>query len=281
MRKKLFHNTKTVLLFLVLLVFLIPVWNVLAGSFMSDSELAGHTGALLSAGEGVYADWTFLPLQPSGWSYLRLLLDTPEYFVTFWNSVLVTAISVVAQAVVAVLAAWGIGVYRFRYRKHLLGLYVFLMMLPFQVLMLPQYFIMKNLHIYDTFWALIIPEIFSPYAVFLLVQNFKTLQQEVLESARIDGAGEWTILFRIGLPHAKAGIITVMLLGFVECWGMIEQPGAFIEDKGKMLVSEYLPHIDISQPGFALAASALALIPCVLLVLICSDYMEKGLEIRQ
>ena len=102
MRKKLFHNTKTVLLFLVLLVFLIPVWNVLAGSFMSDSELAGHTGALLSAGEGVYADWSFLPLQPSGWSYLRLLLDTPEYFVAFWNSVLVTAISVVAQAVVAV-----------------------------------------------------------------------------------------------------------------------------------------------------------------------------------
>lgn len=265
----------------LLLIMLFPVWAVLIGSFMGKEELYLNTRGIITATEGEYARWSLLPKQPSLWSYIALLLDTPEYFVTFWNSVKVTIISVVGQMVVAVLAAWGISIYPRGWKKSVVGLYTILMMMPFQVFMLPQYFVLQNLHLYDSHWAVILPMIFSPFAVFLLIQNFKTMPKEMLEAARLDGAGEWMLLWKIGIPHARAGIITVMLLCFIECWSMVEQPGAFIENKQLMLLSEYLPHINMSDAGFALTASALSLIPCVLLVLLCSEYFEEGLGMKQ
>ena len=276
-RKRLF----LVVFICLLVIMLFPVWAVFVGSFMGKEELYVNVRGIITAAEGEYARWSLLPKQPALWSYIELLLGTPEYFVTFWNSVKVTVISVVGQIVVAVLAAWGISIYPLRWKKSVIALYIILMMMPFQVFMLPQYFVLQNLRLYDTHWAVILPMIFSPFAVFLLVQNFKTMPKEMVEAARLEGADEWTILWKIGIPHAKAGIITVMLLCFIECWGMVEQPGAFIENKQLMLLSEYLPHINMSDAGFALAASALALIPCILLVLLCAEYFEEGLGMKQ
>lgn len=136
------------------------------------------------------------------------------------------------------------------------------------------------LQLYDTFGAIIVPFLFSPFAVFLLVQNFKTLPVEMLEAARLDGASEWMIFRKIGIPYGKTGIISVMMLCFIDAWGMVEQPNAFIENKQLMLLSEYLPHIEVNDGGFALAIAVFTLIPCILLILLCSEYFEEGLRLK-
>ena len=264
-------------LILLMLMMLYALWFLLAGSLMGTEELKENIAPLLYSAEAGYAAWSFLPTQPELWSYVKVLFDTPEFFVTFWNTIKVTLITVAGQTAVALLAAWGLAVYRFWWKKWVMFLYTILMMLPFQVLMLPEYYVLQKTRLYDTHWGLIFPLIFSPFAVFLLVQNLKSLPIECLEAARLDGASEWTLFWKLGLPHAKAGIMTVMVLCFIECWSMIEQPQAFLENKRLTLLSQYLPEISYEQIGTGLAEATLAVIPCVLIILLGAEYFERGI----
>ena len=88
-----------------------------------------------------------------------------------------------------------------------------------------------------------------------------------MESARLDGAGELLIFIRIGIPLGSAGIISALVLGFLEYWNLIEQPMAFLKTKSLWPLSLYLPQIDISQTGKAFAVSVLVLIPAVIVFL--------------
>ena len=266
-----------ILLFLLMLFMLYPVWFLVSGSLMGTEELRDAVAPLLYSTEEGYVSWRFLPGQPELWAYVKVLFDTPEFFVTFWNTVKVTLITVAGQTITALLAAWGLAVYRFWWKKWVALLYTILMMMPFQVLMLPEYYVLQKTHLYDTHWSLILPLIFSPFAVFLLVQNLKSLSGECLEAARLDGASEWKLFWKLGVPHAKAGILTVMVLCFIECWSMIEQPQAFLEDKRLTLLSQYLPEISYEQIGSGLAEAVLAVIPCILLILLGAEYFERGL----
>lgn len=98
-----------------------------------------------------------------------------------------------------------------------------------------------------------------------------------MDSARIDGAGELRIFFRIGIPLGSPGMISALVLGFLEYWNLIEQPMAFFKTKEKWPLSLYLPNISTEQAGTAFAASVLVLIPAVLVFLAGQDYLEQGI----
>lgn len=254
-----------------------PIVFVCVGSLMSHTELADLLAPILGESKG-YAVWHLLPTEPTLRSWIQVLLDTPEFFVTFWNSVKITVGILLGQLVFAVPAAWGLAKYQFPFRRSIFMLYIVLMMMPFQVLMLPNYLVLDKLQLLDTIWALILPAMFSTFPVFIMYNSFRDIPNEVIEAGRIDGATEWSIFFRIGIPLGKSGIFSAMVLSFLECWNLIEQPLTFLKDKTLWPMSIFLPEIQADNAGISFVVSVISLFPAMIIFLLGQEYLEKGIS---
>lgn len=253
-----------------------PILFLFTGSFMGTEELKDYLGPVLLGQQG-YAVWLLLPLYPTLKNIVELLLDSPEFFHMFWNSMKLTLGILLGQMIFAVPAAWGLARYSFFGKKLIYQLYILLMMLPFQVMMLSEYLVLAGMGLDNTLWAVILPGVFSTFSVFLMYRFFAEIPKEILEAARVDGAGEWQIFLFVGIPLGKTGIASALLLQFLECFAMIEQPIAFLREKALYPLSLYLPEIDLGQTGFALCASFAALLPALFLFMAGSDYLEQGI----
>lgn len=253
-----------------------PIFFLLTGSLMGAGELKEDLSPVLSGGAG-YIKWNFLPVYPTLRSWVRLLLDTPEVFVMFWNSVKMTAAILTGQLLVGVPAAWGFAKFRFPIKKVLFTIYIILMLMPFQVLMLSEYLVFDRLHLLNTPWSVILPAIFSTFPIFIMYRFFCGVPDAIIESAKLDGAGNIQIFLRIGIPLGSGGIVSAMVLGFLEYWNLIEQPLTFLKDKSLWPVSLFLPDIDLSKAGLAFAASVMTLLPSFFVFLAGQDYLEQGI----
>lgn len=176
-----------------------------------------------------------------------------------------------------VLLAWGFARYRFPGKNLLFMVYVALMMMPFQVMMLSNYLVLDQMELLDNLWGIILPAVFSTFPVFIMYRFFESIPEALMESARLDGAGELLIFIKIGIPLGSQGIISALVLGFLEYWNLIEQPMAFLKTKSRWPLSLYLPQIDMAQTGKAFAVSVLVLIPAVIVFLAGQDYLEQGI----
>lgn len=128
-----------------------------------------------------------------------------------------------------------------------------------------------------SFWGIVLPAIFSAYPVFIMFQFFVSIPEEVLDAARIDGANEWQLFVRIGVPLGKTGIISSMMLSVLECWNMIEQPMVFLDTKSRWPVALYVPQITENGIGVSFAVSILVLILPFLVFLAGQEYIQKGI----
>ncbi len=258
------------------LVMLLPIWIAVTGAFSSQWELTENLRPVLGNGQGL-AKWTLLPQSPTLRSLVQVLLDSPEFFTMFWNSVAITAGILLGQFAVAVPAAWGLA--KLHLPRKLGDLYMVLMLLPFQVLMYPEYLVLKSLGLLNTLWAVILPGIFSAYPVFLLTRFFGAIPEEILEAARLDGAGEWQIFRYIALPLGLPGLLSVGILSFLDAWNLIEQPMTFLKNRALWPLSLFLPETTLADAGLGFAAALMMLIPALLLFGLCQDALEQGIAL--
>lgn len=257
-------------------VICLPVLMLACGSLADALEWKQRTlGYLQDTGE--YISWRWIPDYPTLEHYKRLLFYSPAFFRLFWNSVGMTGGILLGQLVIAVPAAWAFAVYRFRGKGVLFSLYVILMLLPFQVTMLSKYLVLQNAGLINTRWAVVLPAIFSTFPVFLIYRSFAGIPAELLEAARVDGAGEWQSFVRVGLPVAQGGILAAMILSFLESWNMMEEPLTFLQDKSLWPLSLYLPEISMDQAGYACAASVITLAVSLFVFAIFHDALEQGI----
>lgn len=256
--------------------FCTPVLFLLTGSVTSRYELGQYLTPLSDAAKG-FVYWKWMPDYPAFSHYENVLLFTPQFYVVFWNSVKITAFILAGQLLVAVPAAWAFAIYPFPRRRLLFTVYLALMLMPFQVTMLSSYLVLNGLHLMNTHGAVILPAVFSAFPVFLIYRSFCGIPKELLEAARVDGAGEWQIFWRMGIPLASGGILSSAVLGFLECWNLIEQPLAFLKDQSLWPLSLYLPEISLDQAGYAFVASVITLIPALFVFLLGRDYLERGI----
>lgn len=257
-------------------IFCAPILFLLSGSIMSRYELTHSLLPLVTDREELIG-WTLFPRYPTFAHYFRILFQTPQFFVVFWNSMKIVSLTLAGQFLVAVPAAWSFAVYPFKGRKLLFTLYIVLMLMPFQVTMLSTYLVLHDLELLNTHRAIILPAIFSAFPVFLIYRDFCTLPKGLIEAARIDGAGEWAIFRKIGLPLASGGILSAGVLGFLEYWSLIEQPMAFLEDQTLWPLSLYLPEIGPEQAGYSFVAAVITLIPAAFVFLAGREYLEQGI----
>lgn len=253
-----------------------PVFLVVTGSVMGKEDLQECLAPVFTTGQG-FVTWKLIPTYPTIEYYQTLLFQTPEFFVLFWNSVKLVIIILLGQLLVSVPAAWAFAVYEVRGKDMLFTLYIVLMLLPFQVTMLSSHLVLKRLALLDTHWAVILPAVFCTFPVFLVFGGFRAIPKPMLEAARIDGAGEWYIFIHIGLRLGKSGILSALVLGFLEYWNMIEQPLAFLKTQSLWPLSLYLPQISWVQAGKAFAASVLMLLPAIFVFAMGQDFLEQGI----
>ena len=258
------------------LIMLLPIWIAVTGAFSSQWELTENLRPVLGNGQGL-AKWTLLPQSPTLKSLVQVLLDSPEFFTMFWNSVTITAGILLGQFAIAVPAAWGLA--KLHLPRKLGNLYMVLMLLPFQVLMYPEYLVLKSLGLLNTLWAVILPGVFSAYPVFLLTRFFGAIPEEILEAARLDGAGEWQIFRYIALPLGLPGLLSVGILSFLDAWNLIEQPMTFLKNRALWPLSLFLPETTLTDAGLGFAAALLMLIPALLLFGLCQDALEQGIAL--
>ncbi len=265
-----------IFLLLPALIACYPVLFLVSGSLMGGQEIKEYLAAAAEGGRG-YVSFRLLPLYPTLRSYVELLLDSPGFFVMFWNSVKMTGGILAGQMLVGIPAAWGFARYSFPFRKILFTVYIILMMMPFQVLMLSNYLVLDQLGLLNKTLGIILPSAFSTLPVFLMYRFFRQIPEAILESARLDGAGELRIFLVIGLPLGSAGIVSAGVLSFLECWNLIEQPLAFLKDKSLWPMSLFLPEIGLEDAATAFATSMVALLPAFFVFMAGRDYLEQGI----
>ena len=274
------QKTKMILIaaMMLLLSFLIcfPIWVAITGTFSAQWELEMNLSPVFAGTEGT-ANWPLLPAAPTLKSLVEVLLDSPGFFAMFWNSVTISFFILAGQLLVDVLAAWALARFPLKGKKSILNLYIVLMLMPFQVLMFPQYLVLNDLNLLDTLGAVILPAVFSTFPVFILHRFFKAISHEIIEAARLDGAGELRIFCQIGIPMGAPGILSICILTFLDSWNMIEQPMTYLKTKSLWPLSLFLPEIGMEEMGLGFAAALMMLIPALLLFLGCQEYLEQGI----
>ena len=266
-----------ILLIVLALLAVYPVIFLSAGSLMGADELEDCLGAVVSGAEG-YASFPVLPKYPTLQHFAEVLLDSPEFFVMFWNSILITFGVLGGQFVAGTMAAWGFARYEFPCKRGIFLLYIVLMLLPFQVLMLSDYLLLDRLRLLDSLWAVILPGMFSTFPVFIMYRFFAEIPDSLIESARLDGAREWQLFWYLALPMGSSGIIAALVLGFLEYWSLIEQPLTFIKDKSKLPLSVFLPDLTMTgKAGFLFAVSGVTFLPAIIVFMGGRDYLEQGI----
>jgi len=265
-------------------VFLMPIILTITNSFMAASELSANYGQVFATtdtgGKTFIAEKVnlkFIPDMVSFSQYITVLLKSPDYLFKFWNSMILVLPIVVFQLLVASLAAYGFTRYRGRLKEIIFFLYIILMLMPYQVTLVPNYLVSDWFHILDTRWAIWLPGIFSPFAVFLLTKYMRRIPMGMMEAAQIDGAGEWQIFRCICMPLCKGALCSVAILIFIDYWNMVEQPLILLADTDLHPLSVFLSKINEGEVGLAFAVATIYMVIPLLVFLYGEEYLVEGI----
>ena len=286
MRKKTRYFSRgalTVLAAVFAFMFLMPTVLTITNSFMTQSEITANYGQVFqnaTDGKSFIKDTInlkFIPDKVSFSQYFTVLLKSPDFLYKFWNSVILVAPIVLAQLMVASVAAYGFTRWRGKVRDTIFFAYVILMLMPYQVTLVPNYLVSDFLGLLNTRWAIILPGAFAPFSVFLLTKSMRRIPVSLIESAKLDGAGEWHIFWNICLPQCRSALYSIAILVFIDYWNMVEQPLILLPDASQQPLSVYLSQINAGEIGIAFAAAVVYMVPGLLMFLHGEAYLVEGI----
>ncbi len=287
-KRILFVAFSLIVLITFAVLFLLPTVFTFTNSFMSTTEISANYGKIFT-GLGVSGDgghvfinekinMQLIPTKVSFTQYSTVLLKSPDYLVKFWNSVIYVLPIVVFQLILSAGAAYAFARVETKFRSIVFFTYIILMLMPYQVTLVPNFLVISKLNLLDTRWSIILPGIFSPFAVFILTKYMKRLPKAMIEAAQLDGAGEWQIFWRIFIPMCRATLFSVGILVFIDYWNMVEQPLVLLTNTDLYPLSVFLSKINESDTGVALAIAVIYMVPPVLLFLYSEDYLVDGIS---
>ena len=280
-------TTATALIFIFFLVisiiFVMPTVLTFTNSLMSKSEIAANYGQIFSSVSGdakvfvsTQTNLKLIPDMVTFDQYENVLIKNPQYLIKFWNSVILTVPIVVGQILVALLAAYGFARFEGKIRSLIFFTYVILMLMPYQVTLVPNRLVAEWLNLYDTRWAIILPGIFSPFAVFILTKFMRRIPNAMIEAAKLDGAGEVQIFCKICVPMSKGIIYSVAILVFIDYWNMVEQPLVLLKTSDMHPLSVFLSEINSGDAALAFAVASIYMVIPLLTFLYSEDYIVEG-----
>lgn len=195
----------------------------------------------------------------------------PKFFLSLFYALAIAA----GGTLVAFITAFSLVNGRFRCRGVLLFLLLLLMLMPLQTTLLPNYIGLRDLHLLDTVYALILPMLCSPFAIFLMVQYMSDVAETCVEAARLETNSLAVILFRIMLPQMKGSVAAVFLFLFAEGFNMVEQPLYYLRDESLRPLSVAASSLVEDRIGMVCAVGLLCLIPITFLYMIYNRILKK------
>jgi len=249
-----------------------PLLWLIASSFKSNETIFTDSYSLIPKA------WDIVQNYSSGWKGVGGVS-----FGTFMmNSVVVTAAGTVTCVLSSLLAAYALSRIEFTLSKFWFGCVMVTLMIPAQVMIVPQYIILKKLHLIDTRIALVLPWCFGgAFFIFLMIQFFRGIPTELDEAAAIDGCGKIGILFQVLLPVVKPAIITSSIFAFYWIWQDFFQPLIFMSTVKRYTVplalNMYLDPNSYNNYGGLFAMSWISLVPIILFFIIFQKYLVEGI----
>ncbi len=278
---------------LLSVAFLAPTVLTIVNSFMTEEEISANYGVIFGTGQtttdamgntrpvttymATRVNLKLIPDQVSFQQYGTVLLKSPEYLLKLWNSIILTVPIVIFQVLIAAFASYSFARFRGKLKSAIFFAYIVLMLMPYQVTLVPNYLVSEWLHILDTRWAIILPAIFAPFSVFLLTRYMRRIPVSYIEAAKLDGAGEWKIFTRVALPLCRGALYSVAILVFIDYWNMVEQPLILLKDTEMHPLSVFLSEINSGEVGLAFAVAVIYMAPPILLFLYGEEYLEDGI----
>ena len=195
-----------------------------------------------------------------------------SFFVVFW--------SILGQLSFASIAAYAFAKIDFKGKNGVFALFLASMMIPGQVTIIPRFMLFKTIGLYNSLWAIILPNLFGVSAMFMLRQFYMGLPDDLVEAAKIDGAGHFRIFVQVMLPLTKAAVVSMLILTFISAWNEYLSPLIFLIDEKKFLVSQIIRWYmeeDSDPTHLVMTASAISLVPTVILFIFGQKYFVEGI----
>lgn len=274
----------TILAVVTAIIFLMPIVLTITNSFMTASEITSNYGVIFQKSDtggkqyiSEVVNLKFIPDMVSFSQYITVLFKSPDYLLKFWNSIILVVPIVIFQLIVAVFAAYGFTRTKGKLAAIVFFSYIILMMMPYQVTLVPNYIVLQWMKLLDTNWCIWLPGIFSPFSVYLLTKYMKRIPTPLIEAAKIDGASEWQVFSKICVPICKGMIMSCAILIFIDYWNMVEQPLLFFSSSDKYPLSIFLSKINAEEVGLAFAVATIYMIPSLLIFLYGEEQLVEGI----
>ncbi len=266
--QKIMAVVKTVLIAVVAILFIIPlIWMVLS-SLKTTPEVFGRP-------------YHWLPETAQWKNYAEVWVNKEApMFRSFMNSTFIVVFSIAGQLTVASFAAYAFAKIKFKGKNAIFMLFLSSMMIPGQVTIIPRFMLFKTIGLYNSLWAIVLPSFFGATAIFMLRQFYMGLPDDLMESAKIDGAGHFRIFLQIMMPLTKAALVSLVILSFISSWNEYLSPLIFLTKEEKFTVPQIIRWYmqdEAQQYELVMAASTISLIPVLALFVACQKHFVEGI----
>jgi ABC-type glycerol-3-phosphate transport system permease component len=228
----------------------------------------------------IFAGDTFLPAAPTLDNYIRLFAEHGAAL-KVWNSLFIAAVGTVAALFLCTLGGYAFAKFRFPARRTLFGLMLATMTIPFAVVMVPLFILMRNVFGWiDTPWPLIVPTAANAFGIFFMRQYLQSLPDEMLDAARVDGASELAIFWRIVLPTSIPGLASLGIIFFMARWNDFLWPLAVLRSDEVRTVPVMLDALQGPAGRTAydllMAGSVVSVVPMLIVFAILQRHLVAG-----
>ena len=255
-----------IILIVASIIVVIPYIWMLSNSFKSTKEAVMHPNLLI-------------PENPTIDGYVKVLTKSP-FFSWLKNSVIVTGVNTIIVLFTSTLLGYVFARFEFKGRQLLFNILMYTMMVPAQVTMITSFLLIDSIGLYDNLLALIIPAFVNAFGVYLCKQYIEEIPKSLIESARIDGASDFMIYWKIVIPQIRPAIGSLAIFTFLQYWNDYLNPLLFLSSKDRMtlpLALSYFSTQHTSDLSAVMAASALIMIPSAIVFIIFQKQFVKGI----
>lgn len=253
---------------LIAIIVMIPFFWMLSTSLKSK-------GALMA----LPVQW--IPEEPTLDAYIQVFKRFP-FLRAVGNSLFITVSYTLITILSASMAAFAFTKIKFPFADGIFKLYLASMMIPTQVTLIPLFIIMNRMSLTDTYASVICPSLFKAFGIFLLVQNMKSIPNDFIEAARIDGAGMWYIYRKIMLPLSAPAIATLAITTFMDSWNDYLWPLVMLSNRDKMTITLALNSLNgqyATEYNVLMAGSLISMIPIIIVYIGANSRMKSGIMV--
>ena len=259
---------RTIVVSLIAVLFVGPlVWMVLS--------------SLKTAPEVFARPFHWLPARVQWQNYATVWMNEEASMLrAFANTLYIALFSIIGQMFISSLAAYSFAKINFKGKQVVFMLFLSSMMVPSQLTIIPRFMLFKTIGLYNNLWAIILPAFFGATSIFMLRQFYMGLPNDLIEAAKIDGAGHLRIFLRIMLPLTKAALMSLIILAFISSWNEYMAPLIFLVKKELYTVSQNIQWYmldEFKEHNLTMAAATSAIVPVVILFIVGQKYFVEGI----